>query len=405
MEKEEKQYIQNIQTFCDKIDAPYPSKEAMKSSFLLNEMMIKRTAEKKNNRLLSIPEFVEHCLYEPELGYYMKSSIPFGEEGDFVTAPEISEHFGECIAHSLLSLLKEGETSIYEFGGGTGRLAIQILKTLEKNNIILDTYTIIEKSKYLQVLQKQQIEKENLSTPIQWEDELKETSVNGVFIANEVLDAIPAHQFRWVQDTFEERCLIWQNEQWQFTWRRELSDELQSWLQQHQDKQQWQSDVLYEAGPRRCQWIHQLAAKLQRGVLLLMDYGYGAEEFFHQERCQGTFHCYYRHRKHSDFQYLLGLQDISAHVNFSEICFAAENAGLNLLGYTTQADFLMRHGILETHQENTKNDVIERTRYSQILQKLLMPSEMGELIKVIAFHKNIRENVQPLIPNTLDSRL
>ncbi|MCO7225620.1 class I SAM-dependent methyltransferase [Pleionea sp. CnH1-48] len=398
-------YCQLVRNQCYSLgDLPLPSESQLATSYQLCLQMI-TAAQASDEQALSFAEFVHRALYTSELGYYVNGQLPFGELGDFVTAPEISSMFGQFVASSLLPVLPHVDECIYEFGAGSGQLAAQILLYLKSIDFPLKHYFIIEVSAPLRALQQETLTKAGVYDPdiVQWLSAPPAKEFSGCVLGNEVLDAIPSHRFKWVEGEAQEQKIRWSKEGWQTIWSSRLSDELEQWLMQHRDKLPKTEQVVFEASPWRSGWLATLSQTLSTGAIVLLDYGYAADELFHPQRIDGSVQCFYRHRRHVHFEQLVGLQDITTHVNFSELCGMAESLGWELTGYCSQAEYLLSNG---THLNMAEeSSLVQRVERSQSLQKLLLPSEMGESVKVIAFVKNISENARPSVPDTLESRL
>ena len=348
---------------------------------------------------ISFANFMQLALYAPCLGYYISGSHKFGGAGDFVTAPEISSLFGRTLAKQTTQILKQvKQADILEFGAGSGKLALDLLLEMEKTECLPRNYFILEVSAELR--QRQQTLFTNNAPQfiplLQWMDRLPD-KFSGLMLANEVLDAMPVHLVVWRDNQFFERGVTYKNEA--FVWKEHLlRDDALLKAAARLDAQHNLSNEHYsyisEINLVIPRFITSLARIMQDGLILLIDYGFGAKEYYHPQRNQGTLMCHYRHHAHDDPFYLPGLQDITSHVDFSAVMEAAGNAGLELMGYTTQAHFLINCGITEILSQTPADHLGKYLPLSNQLQKLVSPAEMGELFKVIAFGKNID---QPLI--------
>lgn len=344
-------------------------------------------------------QFMNLALYAPGMGYYSSGATKLGSAGDFVTAPEISSLFGRTVAQQVLQISRQiKHADILEFGAGSGKLALDILLELEKSDALPGKYFILEVSAELR--QRQQALFANkapqLVQVIEWLEQLP-AQFTGTILANEVLDAMPVHIVKWHNKLFE-RGVTWQNNQ--FAWQdrpinhEELSHSARQLLPQINPDNHVAHPYVSEINLTAGHFMRSLARLLQQGVILLIDYGFGRSEYYHPQRNQGTLMCHYRHYAHDDPFYLPGLQDITSHVDFSILTQAAEDSGLPLLGYTTQAYFLINCGITAILAQTPAEDTSSFLPQSSQLQKLISPAEMGELFKVIAFGKNFSE---PLI--------
>ncbi len=374
---------------------PAPSENALQHSHNLQQAI--RSKIKTSDNWISFSEYMELVLYAPGLGYYSGGTTKFGDSGDFVTAPEISTLFGQTLARQveqILNLLDHGD--ILEFGAGSGKLALDLLLELEKLGCLPNKYFILELSADLR--QRQQTLFENkaphLLPLLNWLDELP-TQFNGFIFANEVLDAMPVHLVTRRDEKIFERGVTWLNDK--FTWQErpllagQLFEIARELIPQNNTNGIQSDSYTSEISLTARQFIRSMADVLQHGVVILIDYGFGRNEYYHPQRDQGTLMCHYRHHSHDDPFYLPGLQDVTSHVDFSAAFHSLKNTKLNLLGYTTQAHFLVNCGITSIVSQTSAEQISEYLPLSNQLQKLASPAEMGELFKVIAFGKNINE--------------
>lgn len=355
---------------------------------------------------VSFAHYMKLALYAPGMGYYSAGAAKFGEAGDFVTAPEISPLFGRAVAAQaaqVLQLMDDGSGDILEPGAGTGKLALDLLLELEKLGSLPRRYFILEISAELQQRQRQLFEKfaPHLSPLVVWLEHLP-ARFNGLILANEVLDAMPVHLVAWRDAALFERGVTLGGDNFRWIERAltqgalfEVARELNPSIDPGS------GDAIHDLGNYVSEislatrgFMRALAHILQQGAVVLIDYGFGRSEYYHPQRNRGTLMCHYRHHVHDDPFYLPGLQDITSHVDFSAIAGAATDAGLELLGYTTQANFLINCGITEILARTSAENVMDYLPLANQLQKLASPAEMGELFKVIALGKNIR---QPLV--------
>lgn len=350
--------------------------------------------------------FMNSALYEPALGYYSGGLRRFGPEGDFVTAPEMTPLFGHCVAQAILPWLGATAPRIIEFGAGTGQLAAQVLNALARCEAIPDEYLIIEVSPVLRRQQQHTIDllAPGLAGRVRWLDALPAV-IDGVVLANEVLDAMPVRLFEIIDGTIFERGLVRGDGSDPLVWQSRPADPAMAAQVRHAlararwggdsadeiDARAWPERYASELGEQATAWVTTLAERLRRGVLLLIDYGFPAQEFYHPQRATGTLACHYRHRVHHDPLWYPGLQDITAHVDFSAIAEAGDKAGLTLLGYTSQANFLLNAGLIEALAQIPMEPIVEYARQSQAVQRLVSEAEMGELFKVIALARGVEE--------------
>jgi SAM-dependent MidA family methyltransferase len=336
---------------------------------------------------LPFSEFMELALYAPGLGYYSAGSVKLGPEGDFVTAPEVSELFGLCVAQQCAEILDATGGEILELGAGTGRLAATVLAALDASGQLPERYLILEVSADLRERQHTHLASlpTHLRERIAWLERLPADPVRGVVLANEVLDALPFERFV-VRDGGVRALGVASGEDGGFVAReRAPNAALDTAVKQlladlpHALPDGYTSEIGLLTRP----WIATLAAHLERGVALFCDYGLPRAQLYHPERMHGTLRCHFRQRAHDDPFVNVGLQDITAWVDFTAVAEAASDAGLEVLGFATQAAFLLGTGI-ETHLHCEPASIVERTRRAGEARRLLLPGEMGEAFKVIA---------------------
>lgn len=347
----------------------------------------------KNQRILRFDHFMGLALYHPEYGYYSQGERIFGATGDFITAPEISPLFGQTLAQSIAEVLDYCGGHLWEFGAGQGKLAAQLIKTL---GLKLKKYHIVELSGRLKTRQAEELQAHgvDIQTMVTWETQLPET-LTGVVLGNEVLDAMPVRLFRKAGQQFYERHVkLNQNISEGLTPQTlcfediPTSTELQQAITTlHAQHGPWPENYVSEWHEQACGFIKTITEKLH-GIAIFIDYGFGASEFYHPQRNTGTLVAHQRHQMHSNVLAHIGQQDLTAHVNFSAIYEAMHQAGGELLGYTSQAAFLLAHGILDFSKSQHYNN-LEMIKTNQNLNTLLSPAEMGELFKVMVFSRNV----------------
>jgi SAM-dependent MidA family methyltransferase len=332
--------------------------------------------------------FMELALYAPELGYYTAGSRKFGEAGDFITAPEISPLFAQCLARQtreVLGRLEGGD--ILEFGAGSGVFAADLLQELEHLNALPAQYLIMELSPDLQQRQRQTLARRvpALISRVRWLQRLPE-AFHGLVLANELLDAMPVSRFRITPRGPEESFVAQDARGLRETFEEPTTPGLVEAVQVLEtDLGPLPSGYVSELNLRQGPWLQALAQTMRRGAVLLIDYGYPQSEYYHSQRSTGTLMCHYRQRAHPDPFRWVGLQDITSHVDFSALARDGHRVGLELAGYTTQAHFLLASGLDEIL---TGSDPDHLSRHMQLVQgakRLTLPSEMGERFKVIGF--------------------
>lgn len=334
---------------------------------------------------VSFARYMELALYAPELGYYTGGAHKFGAEGDFVTAPELTPLFGACLATQIAQWLAQGLDEVLEAGAGSGALAADLLLALDRLGHVPARYRILELSGELRARQQATLAERapHLAARVEWLDTLPQT-IDGVVVANELLDALPVHLVRWGAPILErgvacdaEGALVWQE--------RPASDAV---LAAAQDVAA-APGTLSELGLAARAWVASLADRLRRGALLLIDYGFPRGEYYLPQRAEGTLMCHYRHHAHADPLWWPGLNDITAHVDFTAIADAGFEAGLEVLGYTSQAAFLMNCGLLRQLEALNEPGSTAYLRAASLANRLINPAEMGELFKVMALGRGI----------------
>ena len=368
------------------LELPEPDDAAIELSKRLLECVVSKI-EKKGG-LIGFDEYMQMVLYEPGLGYYSGSAIKFGAFGDFVTAPEISPLFGNCLARQVQALMEQGcAARVLEFGAGSGRLCGQILQALPA----LESYQILDLGAELKDRQQFYLRKQLESAQfekIEWLAALPE-SFDGIVIANEVLDAMPVNLL-FKQHDWSELGVAYDGER--FNWKTFAAREqpLRAMLaieaRQGELPQGYRCEVNLNLTP----WFRALAQSCRRAVAIVIDYGFEQDEYYHAARRRGTLECYYQHRVHSDPLIYPGLQDITAFVDFDACADAAEAGGFDVFGLVSQRHFLIANGLLEDAERQSQNgDTHERLALSQQVKTLTMPDEMGQRFKVLALCKNL----------------
>jgi len=340
---------------------------------------------------IGFDRFMDLALYTPGMGYYAGGAHKFGAAGDFLTAPELSEAFAQALGAQVAQLLALGAPQIIEVGAGSGQLAADLLLELDRRDRLPERYCILELSGELRARQQA-----TLSTRVPqflprlcWLECLPE-DFDGLVLANEVLDAMPVHLVVWNGEDIAERGVA--VDSGQFTWRdRPAGGRLRDRAQALAAACAIAPGYLSEISLLAPAWIAQWAAILRRGALLLIDYGFPRHEYYHPQRDAGTLMCHYRQHAHAEPFFLPGLQDMTAHVDFTAIVEAGCGAGLELLGYSTQASFLFNCGLTEILARTPASEPLRYLPLASAVQKLISPAEMGELFKVIALGKGISE--------------
>jgi SAM-dependent MidA family methyltransferase len=320
---------------------------------------------------ISFARYMELALHEPGLGYYSRGDRQFGAEGDFVTAPELGSLFGRTLARQIKQI---GENRILELGAGSGALAETLQKELQCEYLILETSAALRSRQAAR-----------LGRQVKFLDTLPE-AFRGVVIANEVVDAMPVHAVAWRAKGVMERGVSLK-----LTWEeRPASGTLLEEAKTIRVPIPYESEIGLVARA----WMRSLAERLESGVILVIDYGFPRHEYYHPQRSMGTLMCHTRHRAHGDPFQRPGEQDITAHVDFSALARTARESGLEVLGYATQAQFLVNCGITDVLAQANLDNALRYAPIAAEAQKLLSPAEMGELFKVLAVGRGVK---QPLL--------
>lgn len=381
---------------------PVPDREALAVSQELSTRIAAEIA--RHGGWLSFARYMEMALYEPGLGYYSNPGQVFGAAGDFVTAPELTPLFGATLARQVSPWLKDPALAgsgqvVLEVGGGSGMLAAQLLNALDNVGHHEVRYLILELSAERREHQRQTLKSlaPGLMDRVGWLETFPE-SFAGVVLANELLDAMPVQLFEWQADAeadLQEMGVAWVDGQ--FAWAPRPADavltETVTALRNRLGPEgaQWHSPYRSEVCPAQQAWMRTLADCMTAGVVMLLDYGFAAPEYYHPQRDQGTLMCHYRHRSHADPFLWPGLSDITAHVDFTALARAATAEGFSLVGYTSMAAFLLNAGLLDELADLPREPESFWFAQAQAVQQLISEAEMGELFKVIAFEKNLRE--------------
>ena len=400
------------------IPFPVPDAAARQASDLLSARIAQRI--RAAGGWIGFDAYMQMALYEPGLGYYSGGAAKFGPAGDFVTAPEISPLFAACLARQCAQWFEHLPARILEFGAGSGALAADLLLELERLGLRDVGYRIVEVSGELRERQRRTLEARApaLAARVQWLDRWPE-AIDGVVLGNEVLDAMPARLFRLRDGQVFERGVGLEGDGARgmpvngaavngvapagedaagvhFCWRERPADPAFEAAVRARlagpiadAGAYWPSDYESELGEQARAWTAELAGRLRQGALLLVDYGFPAREYYHPQRRLGTLMCHYRHIAHGDPFLLPGLQDITVHVDFSSVAQAAAAAGLDLLGFTSQAALLFGLGLVERLQEIPMEPAAEYLRLTQGVKRLISEAEMGELFKAIAFGRGL----------------
>jgi SAM-dependent MidA family methyltransferase len=365
---------------------PVPNPDALAASLALQRRIAAEIADLGG--AMPFSRFMELALYAPDLGYYSGGSAKLGAAGDFTTAPEITPLYGATLARAAAAIMAQSGPNIIEFGAGTGKLAHDVLTSLRAGGVRVDSYTIVELSGELRARQQEALRD---FPEVRWQNGFPER-FHGVVLGNEVLDAMPVELVvkeagRW------RRQMVEVGEAGFALTSAELDPALLAQVaRQIPDADALQDGYLTEVHPVAVGFMRTLAAMYEggRGAAILVDYGFPAHEYYFDERTGGTLMCHYRHHSHPDPFFLPGLQDITAHVDFTAMALAAQDAGLDVLGFMSQAAFLLASGIGELLLATDPEDVLRYLPQSKTVQKLVSPAEMGELFKVLIVGKGVQ---------------
>lgn len=366
---------------------PEPSPDARAASLELSARIAARIDAAGG--WLPFVDFMDMALHLPGLGYYAGGSLKFGAAGDFVTAPELTPLFGQALARQVAQILATSavppEPTLLEVGAGSGRLAADLLAALEALDALPERYAILELSGELRARQRETIEAAvpHLAGRVVWLDALPER-FSGCVVANELLDALPTHAVAWRAAGPMERGVVRTGNG--FDWaERPATGALAEAMAALPAAAPYESEISLATRA----WVAEWGRRLGCGALLLIDYGLPRHELYHPQRSRGTLRCHYRQRAHDNPFWWPGLSDITSHVDFTAVAEAGFDAGLDVLGYTNQAGFLINCGIGELLAARQQAGGEQALRANGAVQMLISPAEMGELFKVIALGRGI----------------
>ncbi len=372
---------------------PQPSAEALEQSGRLVSRL-QRLIDAEGG-WISFATYMAEALYAPGLGYYSGGARKFGPGGDFITAPELTPLFGQALASQVRQVMELSAPHVVEAGAGTGLLAADLLLELEHLGALPDSYAILEVSAELRERQFDTLATRvpHLASRVRWLDGLPDHFA-GAMIANEVLDVMPVHVVAWRPEGIFERGVSL-DDAGHFAWAdRPIAGRVADAAAALGRPLPAEGEYVSELNLAGRAWVAEWAARLEKGALLLVDYGYPRAEYYLDSRSTGTLLCYFRHHAHGDPFLWPGLNDITAFVDFTAVAEAGFDAGLDVLGYTDQANLLFNCGILACLARRAPEDGADYIRAAKAVQRLTGPHEMGELFKIIALGRGIG---QPLL--------
>lgn len=370
---------------------PQPSSDALEQSTCLVALIHAEIVAAGG--WVPFSRYMELALYAPGLGYYSGGARKFGPGGDFITAPELTPLFGQALASQVEQVMQLSVRQVIEVGAGTGLLAADLLLELERRGTVPERYGILELSAELRERQFDTLARQapHLASRVDWLEALPE-SFSGAVIANEVLDVMPVHLIVSRAEGLFERgvMLAGVGAAAGFRWgdmpaQGAVLDAARAVALPAPTEGEYVTEINL-AGQA---WIASWADRLRHGAMLLIDYGYPRAEFYLPSRSSGTLLCYYRHHAHADPFLWPGLNDITEFVDFTAMAEAAFEAGLEVLGYTSQAHFLFNCGVLECLARRAPEETADYVRAARAVQRLTTPQEMGELFKVLALGRGI----------------
>lgn len=374
---------------------PLPESDALAHSETLAAAL--REEILANGGAMPFARFMELSLYAPGWGYYSAGASKFGSAGDFTTSPEIGSLFAATVANAVAPVMQQlgPQARFLELGGGSGAFAEILLKRMLELDALPDRYAILEPSADLRERQRERLEKAlvpPLFALVEWLDGPFDDDWDGMVFANEVIDALPTPRFLAKDGMIYEET-VELDAQGAFVRGAQPADALLGAAVRHVEAYRekpfvdgYRSELL----PQLPYWIQAVAGGLKRGAMLFVDYGYPRNEFYQDERDDGTMRAFYRHHVHNDVYRWPGLQDLTASVDFTALAEAGTGAGFELAGYCTQASFLLGNGLdglLEKAEART--DEIGRVRLRDQVKKLTLPTEMGERFQVMGFQRDV----------------
>ena len=364
---------------------PLPDSDALAASHALQTQIAAEIAQ--HDGAISFARFMELALYAPGLGYYAGGAAKLGQAGDFTTAPELCSLYGAALAQVTAAIIAQSAPNILDFGAGTGKLARDVLTALAGAGVMVESYAIMELSGELRARQQEALKD---FPQVSWLDDFP-AAFSGVVLANEVLDAMPVQLVSKGAHGWQEQMVTVEEGAFALTPRPADPALVRRIAGQIPQADELPEGYLTEVHGIGCGFMASLAHMLKggKGAAILVDYGFPAHEYYVDQRSTGTLMCHYRHHAHPEPFYLPGLQDITAHVDFTAMALAAQDAGIEVLAYMNQAAFLLAAGIGELLLEHDPADPLRYLPQANAVHKLLSPAEMGELFKVLVVGQGV----------------
>jgi len=371
------------------VGLPKPDKKSLNQSALVSKYI--RSKIKESHGMISFKEFMHHAMYAKDIGYYSGDSLNFGKCGDFITAPDESVIFGHSIAKHCASIIENiPNASIVEFGAGTGSLAVSLLKKMQEMSIKPRNYFIVDISENLINRQKQKISKDipELSSLVSWITKMPE-NFQGIIIANEVADAFPFERFIRTDNEVLQVCVTLDGNKFSYDLipaDKELNNYVISLEKKNGKrlKNGYLSEVSFEAE----QWIKNIGLNINRGMLMIFDYGVSRQEYYSPNRDKGWTQCHFKHYAHNEPLIYPGIQDITTWVDFSLLAEAACSQGMKINGFLNQSQFIINSEIINEFKDFEQLDTKQQLTITRQIKLLTLPNQMGENFKCLSLTKD-----------------
>ena len=375
------------------IGLPKPDNQYLTQTICVSNFIEEKIKEAGGK--ISFRDFMQHALYEKNLGYYSSKAEVIGPKGDFITAPEYGEIFANSLAKQCAVIIEQIKGAVVlEYGAGTGALAVDILKKLSEMNRLPEHYFILDISVNLIECQKKRLKEEvpELVSIVSWVSSVPE-DFSGIVIANEVADAFPFERFVRTDREVLQVCVLRGKESFEYDLipaERKLCDYIHA-LEEKLDrklKNNYLSEVSFEAQ----NWIKDIACKIKTGVFLMLDYGVCRNEYYASHRNQGWTRCHFMHHAHNEPLIYPGIQDITTWVDFSILSEVAIDNDMKVDGFLNQSQFIINSGIEEDFQNFEQLDAKAQIELSREIKLLTLPDQMGENFKCLGLSKNLISN-------------